>query len=184
VFSNVPRITMTTETFTRTRSPYLISSDKTLLSLPAINDAFDSEALYWCTPVETSTLKTLIDNSFCLGLYRETASNKTQPLATAPKPEQIGFARLVTDYATMAYISDVYVVQEEQGKGLGKWLIQSINEVLGGMGKLRRALLFTEPGRTEEFYQKELGMTRLAVAENGLVIMHKLGDGATARLRE
>jgi GNAT superfamily N-acetyltransferase len=55
-----------------------------------------------------------IENSVCLGLYH------------GPAGKQIGFARVITDFATYAYIADVFVLPAHRGRGLGKWLIQCI----------------------------------------------------------
>ena len=174
---------MTTKTFSRTRSPYLISSDRDLLSLPAINDAFASDAMYWCDPLDTKSLRTCLDNSFNLGLYLEVGP-KNPGLGTGPKPEQIGLARMITDYTTFAYLTDVYVLPEEQGKGLGKWMIECVDEVLKDMKYLRRALLVTAEGQKEEFYEKELGMKRLEQGRGGIVTMGRLGEGATKLMKE
>lgn len=95
--------------------------------------------------------------------------------------KQIGLARLITDYVSFAYLTDVYVVEEEQGKGLGKWLVQCVDEILNEMGHLRRAMLITEEGGPEGFYERELGMKRLGALEGGAVIMQRVGDGAVLR---
>lgn len=66
-----------------------------------------------------------------------------------------------------------------QGKGLGKWLVGCVGEVLEGMkGELRRALLVTSKGgRGEGFYERELGMRRMDT-EGGLVVMSLRGEGS------
>jgi GNAT superfamily N-acetyltransferase len=53
-----------------------------------------------------------IENSFCFGIYKN--------------EKQIGFARLITDYTTFAYLADVFILDEFRGKGLSKWLMQVI----------------------------------------------------------
>ena len=169
---------MTTKPFTRTRGRYLVSSDSSLLSISVINDAFANPALYWCKPLPEDQLRTCLESSFCLGLYIQTAASSDAPgLETAPKPEQIGLARIITDFTTLAYITDVFVIKEEQGNGLGGWLMGCVNEVLGEMGYLRRAILFANQGETEEYYTKKLGMQRLTQEEQGVVIMQRLGPG-------
>ena len=128
--------------------------------------------MYWCKPLPTATLQTCLSNSFNLGLY-----NKPTDLdpASSTSLTQVGFARLITDYVTFAYLTDVYVLDEEQGKGLGKWLIACLDEVLKEMGYLRRLLLMTKEGSGETFYEKELGMKRWGKAEGGTVIMNRTG---------
>ena len=169
---------MTTPLFTRTRPGYLISSDPALLSLPAISVAFATPMMYWCKPLPTASLRTCLSNSFNLGLYADLAS---PPLTSASKPKQIGLARLITDYVTIAYLTDVYVVEEEQGKGLGKWLIACVDEVLKEMGYLRRVLLLTGEGGPEGFYERELGMKRFGGAEGGMVLMNRTGAGVVQK---
>ena len=69
------------------------------------------------------------------------------------------------------------MLEEEQGKGLGRWLIACLDEVLKEMGYLRRILLRTKEGSGETFYEKELGMKRWGKAEGGMVIMNRTGPG-------
>ena len=171
---SIPTSTMTTALFTRTRPGYLISSSPSLLSLPAISAAFASPMMYWCKPLPTASLQTCLSNSFNLGLY--TKPTDLDPASSA-NPKQIGFARLITDHVTLAYLTDVYVLEEEQGKGLGRWLIACMDEVLKEMGYLRRVLLITNEGGGERFYEKELGMKTWGKAEGGMVIMNRTGAG-------
>ena len=74
-------------------------------------------------------LRNAITNSFCFGVYKNTG-------------EQVGFARLITDKATFAYLADVFIVEAERNKGLSKWLLSTIvsHEDLQG---LRRIVLAT-----------------------------------------
>ena len=76
------------------------------------------------------------------------------------------------------------MVEEEQGKGLGTWLVECVREVLGGMDGLRRVMLVTGEGKGERFYERELGMRRVVQGKGGLVVMNMLGEGAAERLKE
>jgi GNAT superfamily N-acetyltransferase len=67
-----------------------------------------------------------ISHSLPFGLYKE--------------GRQIGFARVVTDRATFAYLADVFVLPEERGRGLGRWLVQAVLDHPDLQG-LRRWLL-------------------------------------------
>lgn len=71
---------------------------------------------------------------------------------------------------------------EHQGKRLGRWLIECVDEVLSGMGDLRRAMLVAGEGEGRAFYERELGFRVLEQGRGGLCVMHRLGPGATARL--
>ncbi|RYZ37530.1 MAG: N-acetyltransferase [Sphingobacteriales bacterium] len=83
---------------------------------------------YWSKGIPFDVVKTAIDNSFCIGVLSQNV--------------QIGFARLVTDYATFAYLADVYVVDEHRGQGLSKKMMELIMS-LPWMGTLRRICLAT-----------------------------------------
>lgn len=68
---------------------------------------------YWAKNIPLKVMKKAIDNSLCFGIFTEAG-------------EQVGFARMVTDKATFAYLADVFVLQPHQGKALSKWLMQVI----------------------------------------------------------
>ncbi|CAN5280842.1 hypothetical protein BH20ACI2_BH20ACI2_01560 [soil metagenome] len=80
---------------------------------------------------------TAIDNSICFGLYKI--------------DEQIGFARVVTDHATFAYLGDVFILTEYRGRGLSKWLLEVIVSHPELQG-LRRWVLATRDAH--ELYRK------------------------------
>jgi GNAT superfamily N-acetyltransferase len=95
----------------RTPSGYAVSTDPGRLDLDVIH-AF-LETAYWSPGIPRATLERAIANSLPFGLYE-------------PSERQIGFARVVTDYAQYAYLGDVFITPEHRGKGLGKFLISSI----------------------------------------------------------
>ena len=73
------------------------------------------------------------------------------------------------------------MLDEYQGLGLGKWLVHCVDEVLSGMGDLRRAMLITGEGGPEGFYERELGMGRCGALPGGAVIMNRNGEGVSER---
>ena len=83
---------------------------------------------YWANGVPRPIVEKAIDNSLCFGLYHES--------------KQVGFARVVSDHATFAYLADVFVISAYRGRGLGKWLISCIL-VHPELQGLRRWLLAT-----------------------------------------
>ena len=85
---------------------------------------------YWARNIPRDLLVSSIENSLCVGV-----------LTTGD--EQVGFARLITDKATFAYMADLFILEDHRGKGLGKWLVKYILE-LPEMQGLRRILLVTE----------------------------------------
>lgn len=170
---------------------FIISTDKTLLSISSINTAFGEEFMYWTNSVPDHLLEHIIQNSLCFGLY-EIPSNHTDGGATAGCGEeqgkeewkkeykQIGFARLVTDYTTFAYLTDVYVLPKYQGRGLGGWLLDCVNELLEPLPYLRWTMLRTSSRKSKESYERRMGMSVLACGdvEEGPVMMGKKGKGA------
>jgi GNAT superfamily N-acetyltransferase len=97
-------------TLRRWRGEYLISTDASLLDLKVIHDFLSSS--YWAAGVPKSVMERSIENSLCFGVYRG--------------EEQAGFARVVTDRATFAYLADVFVLEEHRGRGIGKWLVEVV----------------------------------------------------------
>lgn len=94
----------------------------------------------------------------------------------------VGFARLITDYVTFGYITDVYVLPEYQGKGLGAWMMECLNEVLEQWPELRRAVLFTGDAYAAKLYERTLGMRD--TRENGgkLMVMQRTGPAAATQV--
>ncbi|KYN82440.1 GNAT family acetyltransferase [Vibrio cidicii] len=83
-------------------------------------DDFDFEVIYrfisqsyWAKDIPKDTLQKALDNSLCFGVLERTG-------------KQVGFARLITDKATFAYLADVFIVEDSRGKGLSKSLIASV----------------------------------------------------------
>lgn len=97
-------------------------------------------------------------------------------------PRQIGLARLITDEVSFAYLTDVYVLEDFQGKGLGRWMIECLNESLDSWPHLRRSMLVTSH-RGPDFYKKIMGMNVVAAAGDAskpdtVVVMTKTGLGS------
>ncbi|KAB8070663.1 hypothetical protein BDV29DRAFT_197855 [Aspergillus leporis] len=170
---------------TWTRNAFVISTDKSLLSIPAINAAFDYDFMYWTKSYPQEILQQIVDNSFCFGVYR-THSNLTDPDAngmpnsgqTKSKDnlDQIGFARLATDNLTFAYLTDLYILPEYQGHGLGGWLIDCVDELLRPLPYLRWFMLRTSAEKSKQSYEKRLGMNVLdtsSVSEGGIMMGRK-----------
>jgi GNAT superfamily N-acetyltransferase len=93
------------------RGDYIISTDRSRLDLNVIHD-YLSNSSYWAVGRKLETVKRAVENSLPFGLYENDS--------------QIGFARVVTDYATFAWLADVFVLEPYQGRGLGTWLVEVI----------------------------------------------------------
>jgi GNAT superfamily N-acetyltransferase len=109
------------------RENFVISTDKARLQPEAIQK-FLAEESYWAKSRTYEQTLRAIENSICFGLYLD--------------DRQIGFARVVSDQATFAYIGDVYILDEFRGQGLSKWLMETIISHPDLQG-LRRWLLAT-----------------------------------------
>lgn len=110
------------------RGEYVITTDPTRLDIAMIH-AYLSGSAYWAMGRPLEVVRRSIENSLSFGVYKGSA--------------QIGFARVVTDYATFAYLADVFVLPEFRGRGIGKWLIGVIVDHPRLSG-LRRWMLATK----------------------------------------
>ena len=119
------------------RDEFVISTDKDRLQTDLIHK-FLIEESYWANKRTFEQLKRGIDNSLCFGVYRG--------------DEQIGFARVISDLATFAYVGDVFILKEFRGRGLSKWLMETIVSHPDLQG-LRRWILATKDahGLYEQF---------------------------------
>lgn len=102
---------------------------------------------------------------------------QTDGLSEPIADRQIGLARCLTDYVTFAYLTDVYVLEEYRGLGLGKWLMECINECInsGAFPALRRVLLIAGMGKPEKFYRDTMGLERLRLEIGGKCFLSRKG---------
>ena len=91
---------------------YLLSDDPARLSLEVIH-RYLSEESYWAAHIPREIVARSLENSLGIGIY-------------APTGEQVGFARVISDFATYAWLCDVFVLESHRGHGLGKALIQTV----------------------------------------------------------
>ncbi len=110
-----------------TKMQYEISTERSRLDVALIHDFLRSS--YWAKDIPQKVVKKCIENSLCFGAFKEA--------------RQVGFARVITDYATFAYLADVFVVPEHRGRGVSKLLVQAILKHPELQG-LRRILLATQ----------------------------------------
>ncbi len=122
---------------------FCISTDKSRLDIDAIHEFLSSKA-YWCLNIPKDKVQTAIQNSFCFGVYQD--------------KKQIGFARIITDFSTIAYVGDVYILEEYRGKGLSKWLMETVMNH-PNLRDLRRWILLT--GDAHGLY-RQFGWTNIA----------------------
>lgn len=156
---------------------YMISTAPQLIQPEAVNAAFGTEEVYWAKPLSPEAIRKLLSNSLCFGLYLLPASSSE--LAGRSNPAQIGLARLITDETSFAYLTDVYVLKEYQGHGLGSWLMDCVKEELETWPDLRRSMLVTDLKKGTAYYEKSLGMTPFEQGKNGFAVLSKKWAGTT-----
>ncbi len=93
------------------RGEFFVSTDPGLLDLALMHD-FLSRRSYWSPGLPMDVLRRAVAGSLCFGLYEGR--------------RQVGFARMVTDRATFAWLCDVFVLEEYRGRGLSKWLMECV----------------------------------------------------------
>jgi hypothetical protein len=146
---------------------YIISNDQDAISRDFFQKALASDDIDWADPVSPSTMELLIKNACTIGIYIKEKQENGVPSQT-----QIGFARIITDYATLAYLTDVYIEPDYRNLGIAKWLMVCVKEILDAIPSLRRSLLLTgASGKGLRFYEQELDMKVFQAGDEGRVIM-------------
>ncbi len=127
------------------RGEYSISTDKGRLDFAVIYGFLTMS--YWAAGVPMDVVKRSIEHSLAFGVYKG--------------DQQVGFARIITDYATFAYLGDVFILEPFRGRGLSKWLMEVIvgHPELQG---LRRWVLLT---RDAHGLYRQVGFTELSNPE-------------------
>ncbi len=93
------------------QNQYSITTEKSKINIALVHRYLSAES-YWSKNIPLNTVTTSIENSVCFSMFYE--------------EEQVGFARVITDKATFGYIADVFITEAHRGKGLSKWLMQTI----------------------------------------------------------
>jgi N-acetylglutamate synthase-like GNAT family acetyltransferase len=131
------------------KDEYTIITDKSKMDVTVIHEFLSNS--YWAKGIPVDTVQKSIDGALCFGVFHG--------------EQQIGFARVITDKATFAYLADVFIIESCRGKGLSKWLMEIITSHPELQG-LRRFLLAT---RDAHGLYRQFGFTELESAEN---LMH------------
>lgn len=136
---------MNNQHLTFRKDRYTVTTDPAFFQIDAIQNFLSQSS--WAPGIDAETVSLSIENSLCFGLLDGS--------------EQIGFARLVTDHATFGYLCDVYVLEEYQRTGLGRWLIECCH-AHPVMSRLRRIMLVTD---SAPWLYEKLGYTPLNRAD-------------------
>lgn len=105
---------------------YSVTTDASRFDIAAVHAYLTRSS--WAAGIDKETVRRAIANSLCFGLFDE--------------EKQVGFARLITDYATFGYLCDVYVLETHQKSGLGLWLMECV-QAHPLLSRLRRIMLVT-----------------------------------------
>jgi len=116
--------------FERRRGDLLVSTDRALLDVDLIHRVLATT--YWASGIPRAVVVRAVAGSISFGLYEH--------------GHQVGFARVISDMATYAYLADVFVVEECRGRGLGDWLVESIRLHPQLQGLRRFALITRDAG--------------------------------------
>lgn len=167
------------------RGAFLISTDPARLDLDVIHSFLTN--CYWAKGVPREVVARSIKNSLCFGAYDEGGEKapleQKSGLNWAPIRRgtpvqgvraQIGFARVISDYATFAYVADVFVLESHRNRGIGKLLMECIKEHPGLQGLRRWSLstadahgLYSQFGFTAlKWPERYMEILRLDVYEN------------------
>jgi N-acetylglutamate synthase-like GNAT family acetyltransferase len=92
------------------RDNFLVTTDPAHLDIELIHSFLSNS--YWATGIPREVVERSIANSLCFGVYEA--------------DKQVGFARVITDYATFAYLADVLIIESHRGRGMSKFLMECI----------------------------------------------------------
>ena len=170
---------------------FLCSSNPNYIQLNVINATLASDIMWWARALEQADLEKMVQNCFIVGLYyiqEESKENTgkifslghlTKLTITSGTPiMMIGMARVITDRVTFGYLTDVFVLPEYQGKGLGRWMIECLNEVVKDWQALRGFWIIAGSPDSARLYETSLGAKPAGVyrsTPNDLVLLEKPG---------
>ena len=132
---------------THCRDGYTISTDKSRLDIDFIHTSLTTQT-YWAQNRPLDVMQKAVQNSLNFGLYYD--------------GKQVGYARVVTDYATFAWLCDVFVAADHRQKALGKWMVDCVTKH-PDLKHIRRILLATRDAH--ELYRKYGGFEPLSHVE-------------------
>jgi hypothetical protein len=158
------------------RDGYIISTDRARIDVDIVHGYLTRS--YWAEGIPRNTVARAIEGALTFGIYladgvaashvgaqpvapARAAANVPQPATGAPSGPQIGGARIISDYATFAYIADVFVLEEHRGHGLAMWMMECVAGHPSLQG-LRRWMLGTRDAHT--LYEKT-GFTAVAAPD-------------------
>ncbi|KAF4504924.1 hypothetical protein G6O67_008313 [Ophiocordyceps sinensis] len=146
------------------RDGFLLTTDKSFLDSAVVNDAFESDLM--CIYAVPDTADDMKRNG---GLPRTT---------NGPDFRMVGLARIVTDYVTFAYLTDVFVLEDFQRKGLASWMMRALKELIDEWPNLRGLILMTHDKAAARMYQRELGAVEFDQGPSAGLVLLEMGGRA------
>ncbi len=141
------------------KGEYLLSTDRSKIEVEIVHRFLTHS--YWAESIPLEVVERSINNSLCFAIHRH--------------QKLVGFARVISDFATFAYLADVFILPEERGKGLSTWLIGTIMDYpeLQGLRRFTLATrdahglyerfgftLFDKPGRWMQKHDPDIYKTK------------------------
>ncbi|KAI5467681.1 hypothetical protein BGZ63DRAFT_410576 [Mariannaea sp. PMI_226] len=162
------------------RDNFFITNDKSYLDPQAFNKFLND--MWWSSPLDQPQLHKLLTNCMTVAIYwvPQTAEEMKKNGIVRPKDgsriKMVGFARLVTDYVTFAYLTDVFVHDEYQRRGLASWLMRCVKEIVDEWKDMRGLMLMTHDDAAARMYKRELGVLDFDKGPSaGLVVLEMPG---------
>ena len=138
--------------FEEKKDGYLVSTDKSKLDISAVHNFITN--CYWAEGIPLETVRKSIENSDCFGVY--------------DSGKLVGFARVISDRATIGYLGDVFILESHRGRRLSKWLMECIMKYPDFKG-FRRWILLT---RDAHDLYRQYGFTGVARADRYMEIVN------------
>lgn len=143
---------------------FQLSTNPDQIPLSTLNDFFSD--MPWAKPLPQATLRSLVHQSLCFALYEVHDSDR----------KLIGISRWISDFVSVAYLTDVYLLPAYRSQGLGKWMMACIDETFRSMEHLRGMILIVDRGGGEELlYRKYLGMEDV---KSPAILLDRKGRGS------
>jgi GNAT superfamily N-acetyltransferase len=136
------------------KGDFQLSTDPTKLDLKVVHHFLSTDS-YWSKGIPYETVQQASEHSLCFGVYHH--------------HDQVGYARVISDYTSIAYLADVFILPDYRGQGLAKWLTQSIRAHPNLQG-LRRWILLT---RDAHSLYEQSGWSHIAQPELWMEIHQK-----------
>ncbi|UKZ55250.1 hypothetical protein TrVGV298_009069 [Trichoderma virens] len=161
------------------RDNFFLTNDKAYLEPQAVNAVFESDLMWWNDPLPEQQMRKMLSNCMTMSIYHVPESEKQmQSSPYGSDVKLVGLARVVTDYVTFAYLTDVFIIEEFQRRGLASWMMQGLKEIVDEWPNLRGLVLMTHDQSAAKMYQRELKALDWDQGPSaGLVLLEMPGGG-------